>query len=315
MRIQHNITALNTHRNLAFNNTQTSKTLEKLSSGYKINRAGDDAAGLAISEKMRAQIRGLNRAATNAQDGISLIQTAEGALNEVHAMLQRMGELAVQASNDTNTDEDRQALQKEIVQIISEVDKVANTTEFNTMKLLDGSLSAQTNNGGGGGITAPFIRITNGKIEVTPSPMHNNVMPDDRDYTQFKEMLDNQIVPQAVQSILNTFDDTFGYLRDSTIGIGLQVANNPDDNVLASMNAKVWTAPGNPTGDMEYWININVASLTFNADGTLTPESRSYFETTVAHEIMHAFMIESLSAGVFGMDSNWVQLISSQIGS
>ena len=145
MRVQHNIIALNTNRNLAFNNTQTSKALEKLSTGFKINRAGDDAAGLSISEKMRAQIRGLNRAAVNAQVGISLIQTAEGALNEVHAMLQRMGELAVQASNDTNTNEDRQALQKEIAQIISEVDKVADSTEFNTMKLLDGTFANQVN--------------------------------------------------------------------------------------------------------------------------------------------------------------------------
>lgn len=304
MRIQHNIASLNTHRNLSFNNTQTNKTLEKLSSGYKINRSADDAAGLAISEKMRAQIRGLNMASKNAQDGISLIQTAEGALNEVHSMLQRMSELAVQASNDTNTNEDRQALQKEIAQIISEVDKVANTTEFNTLKLLDGTFANQAT-GGGTTITNPYIRITNGKIEVTPNPQHNNVMPSDRDYTKFKEMLDNQIVPQAVQSILNTFDDTFGYLRDSNIGIGLTVTNDPTSNVLASMNAKVWTAQGDPTGDMEYWMSINAASLTFNADGTLTPESRSYFETTVAHELMHAFMFESLSAGIFGMDQNW----------
>ena len=111
MRIQHNISALNTHRNLSFNNTQASKNLEKLSSGFKINRAGDDAAGLAISEKMRAQVRGLDMATKNSQDGISLIQTAEGALNETHAILQRMRELAVQSRNDTNEDLDRKFLQ------------------------------------------------------------------------------------------------------------------------------------------------------------------------------------------------------------
>ncbi|MFO7317381.1 MAG: flagellin, partial [Bacilli bacterium] len=139
MRIQHNISALNTHRNLAFNNSQAAKNLEKLSSGYKINRAGDDAAGLAISEKMRAQVRGLDMAYKNAQDSISLIQTAEGALNETHSILQRMRELAVQSANDTNVKDDREALQKEIDQLVEEIDRIAKTTEFNTQKLLDGS--------------------------------------------------------------------------------------------------------------------------------------------------------------------------------
>ena len=141
MRIQHNISALNTHRNLSFNNTQAGKSLEKLSSGYKINRAGDDAAGLAISEKMRGQIRGLDMATKNAQDGISLIQTAEGALNESHAILQRMRELAVQAANDTNVDSDRMALQREFDQLVAEIDRIATTTEFNTQKLLDGTFT------------------------------------------------------------------------------------------------------------------------------------------------------------------------------
>ena len=143
MRIQHNISALNTHRNLAFNNTQAGKSLEKLSSGYKINRAGDDAAGLAISEKMRGQIRGLDMASKNAQDGISLIQTAEGALNETHAILQRMRELAVQAANDTNVDSDRMALPREFDQLVAEIDRVSTTTEFNTQKLLDGTFTAK----------------------------------------------------------------------------------------------------------------------------------------------------------------------------
>jgi len=137
--INHNISALNTYRQLSINNSAVSKSLEKLSAGLRINRAGDDAAGLAISEKMRGQIRGLNMAVKNAQDGISLIQTAEGALNEMHSILQRMRELAVQAANDTNTDTDRQELQKEIDQLISEIDRIANTTEFNTKKLLEGS--------------------------------------------------------------------------------------------------------------------------------------------------------------------------------
>lgn len=138
MRIQHNISALNTHRNLSSNNSKASNALEKLSSGYKINRAGDDAAGLAISEKMRGQIRGLDMASKNAQDGISLIQTAEGAMIEVHSLLQRGRELAVQAANDTNVKEDRDAIQLEIEAINAEIDRIGLDTEFNTRKILQG---------------------------------------------------------------------------------------------------------------------------------------------------------------------------------
>jgi flagellin len=140
MRINHNIAALNTYRQLSANNTNTSKAIEKLSSGLRINRAGDDAAGLAISEKMRGQIRGLEMASKNAQDGVSLIQTAEGALSETHSILQRIRELAVQSANDTNDISDRGQLQKEVKALIDEVDRIAKNTEFNGKVLLDGSL-------------------------------------------------------------------------------------------------------------------------------------------------------------------------------
>ena len=141
MIINHNLMAMNAHRQLSINNTAGSKSLEKLSSGYRINRAGDDAAGLAISEKMRGQIRGLNQASRNAQDGISLIQTAEGALNETHSILQRMRELAVQAATDTNTDADRAKIQAEVDQLAAEITRISNTTEFNTRNLLAGGLN------------------------------------------------------------------------------------------------------------------------------------------------------------------------------
>lgn len=141
MRINHNIAALNTHRQLTGGTNAAAKNMEKLSSGLKINRAGDDAAGLAISEKMRGQIRGLDMASKNAQDGISLIQTAEGALNETHSILQRMRELAVQSANDTNTDSDRAELQKEVKQLTDEIDRIANTTQFNTKTLMSGAFS------------------------------------------------------------------------------------------------------------------------------------------------------------------------------
>jgi len=138
MRINHNIAALNTYRQLSANSASGQKSLEKLSSGLRINKAGDDAAGLAISEKMRAQIRGLDQASRNAQDGISMIQTAEGALTETHSILQRMRELAVQSANDTNVAVDRSEIQKEIDELAKELTRVANSTEFNTQKLING---------------------------------------------------------------------------------------------------------------------------------------------------------------------------------
>jgi flagellin len=141
MVIQHNMAAANTNRQLGVTTGNLGKSTEKLSSGYKINRAGDNAAGLSISEKMRGQIRGLDQASVNAQDGISLIQTAEGALNETHSILQRMRELTVQAANDTNVTADRGAIQKELTALTDEVTRIATETEFNTMKLLNGEFS------------------------------------------------------------------------------------------------------------------------------------------------------------------------------
>ncbi|MED1789354.1 flagellin [Brevibacillus laterosporus] len=144
MRINHNVSALNTHRQLGVNTGASGKNLEKLSSGLRINRAGDDAAGLAISEKMRGQIRGLEMASKNAQDGISLIQTAEGALTETHSILQRMRELAVQASSDTNEGVDRQKLQAEVDELSKEINRISTDTEFNNQKVLDGSFEDKT---------------------------------------------------------------------------------------------------------------------------------------------------------------------------
>ena len=147
MVVQHNMSAMNANRMLNITSSSVSKTTEKLSSGYRINRAADDAAGLSISEKMRGQIRGLTKASSNAQDGISLIQTAEGALNESHSILQRMRELSVQAANGTETDDDRESVQTEIEQLQSELTRISETTEFNTMKLLDGSMGSNGTSG------------------------------------------------------------------------------------------------------------------------------------------------------------------------
>ena len=141
MIVQHNMSALNANRQLGITNKALAKTTEKLSSGYRVNRAADDAAGLSISEKMRGQIRGLNQASRNAQDGQNLIQTAEGALGEIHSVIQRMRELTVEASNDTNVSADRKAIALELAALSSEIDRIASQTEFNTMKLLDGTFT------------------------------------------------------------------------------------------------------------------------------------------------------------------------------
>ena len=145
MVVQHNLQAANTNRQLGITTSAQAKSTEKLSSGYKINRAADDAAGLSISEKMRSQIRGLNKASSNAQDGVSLVQTAEGALNETHSILQRMNELATQAANGTNTSVDRSAIRAELDQLTSEINRIQSTTQFNTMNLLDGTFSGAAN--------------------------------------------------------------------------------------------------------------------------------------------------------------------------
>ena len=143
MVVQHNLSAINTNRQMGVVTDALQKSTEKLSSGYKINRAADDAAGLSISEKMRSQIRGLNKASDNAQDGISLIQVAEGALNETHSILQRMNELATQAANDTNTSVDRQSIKDEIKQLNEELDRISSTTQFNKQDLLTGGFSGK----------------------------------------------------------------------------------------------------------------------------------------------------------------------------
>ena len=165
MVVQHNMTAMNANRQLGITTNAQAKSSEKLSSGYKINRAGDDAAGLTISEKMRSQVRGLNKASDNAQDGISAIQVAEGALNETHSILQRMNELATQAANDTNTSTDRSAIQDELKQLQTEITRIATTTQFNTQDLLTGCF--KTKNLQVGALSGQKITISINKMTAS----------------------------------------------------------------------------------------------------------------------------------------------------
>lgn len=189
MRIQNNVSSLNAWRNLTSTDGNMSKSLERLSSGYRINRAADDAAGLAISERMRGQIRGMNQAIKNSQDGISLVQTAEGALNEVHTILQRMRELAVQAANGSNTGADRNQVQGEMDQLASEVTRITNTTRFNSKDLLNGAMQATATSGGGTGqLTFQIGALANQTISFEVEAMDAKTLGVARD---LREVSDN----------------------------------------------------------------------------------------------------------------------------
>lgn len=334
MVVQHNISAINNNRQLSITNGALAKTTRKLSSGYRITIAADDAAGLSISEKMRKQIRGLDRASQNAEEGISLIQTAEGALNEVHDMLQRMNELCIQAANGTNSDTDRSYIQDEIDQIITEIDRVAETTKFNEIYLLDGTLASAngrrdmdlaykqymlekdhsviTLNGTNAGNVVSlkhlwkddrtkilYKEIIHGDIGATATP--DTSTPTASGYVNFKNVLKKEIVPQAIESIMNTFPDTYSYLQGSTIGIGLDIYSDPTNNVLAAVGVSAAGYGYDNNWTIEYTLHVNTATLgiTSNAD-TLTASARNDLEVTIVHEMVHAMMDEALTAGMLG---------------
>ena len=206
MVVQHNMQAMNANRMLGITTSAQAKSTEKLSSGYRINRAGDDAAGLAISEKMRSQIRGLNRASDNAQDGISAIQVAEGALNETHSILQRMNELATQAANDINTTIDRDAIQAEIDALTSEIDRIRSTTQFNTQNLIDGSFEGKNLQIGsleGQGITISISNMDSSSIGVN-----------DLDMGSFEEAGSAMTKIQSAIDIVSTQRSALGALQN-----------------------------------------------------------------------------------------------------
>jgi len=254
MRIQNNIPALNTLRQMNINNNGTAKALEKLSSGYQINRAGDDAAGLAISEKMRAQISGLNRASSNAQDGISLIQSAEGALQETTSILQRMRELGVQAANDTNEATDRDAISAEMNQLQTEVDRIAHTTQFNKKTVLDGSLSngayaTKLISGGAVNAGAHIDQAVGANIVKnggTVSDIYNVAVTS----------------PGKTYSVTNSYD-----LTGLAAGTTVQMAINFDNNVATASNST--GIPGGQT-------LTNAPVFTYTATGDATVDNAAF---------------------------------------
>ena len=220
MRIQHNVTALNAHRNLFNNNNSVGKNLEKLSSGYRVNRAGDDAAGLAISEKMRAQITGLDMAKKNAEDGVSLVQTAEGALTEVHSMLNRMVELATQAANGTYSSTNKGEMQKEITQLNEEIDRIKGTANFNDIQLFDGSTASLnlhvTEKSSGGTITVTLDEMSSSELGVDAIDLEN-------DATGAIDLAKTAI--DTVSSMRSTFGALQNRLEHTINNLGVQTEN------------------------------------------------------------------------------------------
>ena len=229
MIVQHNMSALNTNRQLGITNTNLARNTEKLASGYRVNRASDDAAGLSISEKMRGQIRGLEQASTNAQDGQSLIQTAEGAMNEIHSVLQRMRELTVQAANDTNVSTDRKAIAKEVRALTSEITRIATQTEFNTMKLLSGKFSSKHFQVGANSkqmITINIKAMTAGKLGVSATVIASQISMAGATGSSISRLI--SIVNKAIISV-STMRSNLGAIQnrlDHTIANADNMAEN-----------------------------------------------------------------------------------------
>lgn len=344
MVVRHNLMAMNSQRQLSIVNGMVAKKSEKLSSGYRVNRAADDAAGLSISEKMRRQIRGLTQATENAEDGISMVQIADGALSEVQEMLQRMNELCVQAANGTNSTSDRQNIQDEVSQLITEINRVAETTKFNETSLLDGSIAKPGRNAYTTALNNRrleavekkykedkerfYIKALNGasagknmsareladmdgiKIVYVKDDVVTTQTPSGADtapgYDRLKDALKNEIVPNAVEAIISAYAPAYDFLKGSSIGMGLKL-ENVNSNTLAyvGLGHKYFESTGEVVPNLlTYQLGVNLNTLKFDNDGNLTTQSRNALEVTIVHEMMHAFMDEALTNGMTGTVNN-----------
>lgn len=320
MIINNNIPALNTHRQMGINQNNMQSSMEKLSSGMRINRAGDDAAGLAISEKMRAQINGLNQASRNAQDGISLIQTAEGALDESHSILQRMRELAVQASNDTNVDVDRDELQKEVNQLAAELTRVSETTEFNTQTLLDGTLENSTfhigaNEGqnivvGINDMSAAALEVVSDTISIGQSGSAVRSVEADLgfDIENFSLTAAEGAAIGATIDSDEAIVNTDGYSEDISVNYAVGVTNAGNVGFDGEDSLSFVANPG----DVD-WANVDLTEdATLNISATTTAGSGSAEELTVVIDVTDADgnqyqvddTIQANSSGGFSYDNH-----------
>ena len=285
MRIQHNIASMNVHRNLKGNNSSIGKTLEKLSSGYRINRAGDDAAGLAVSEKMRAQITGLKQACQNADDGISLVQTVEGALTEVHSMLDRMMELSVQSANGTYSDDDRSMMNDEIKQIKSEISRIGNTATFNSTRLFP---AAGVNGSREGVSTYKYtLDLTNKICEVNyinEASTAGGVSRSGGGHRDLADKIAGEYLPNAVNQIIQAFPSLGTAIGNDKIDIAIEIRNIDGSNGTLAYASYSYNVNGKP---FNMKIRVDAADFT---DASMTGPDAEKLESTLAHELMHSVM-------------------------
>ncbi len=298
MRIQHNITSLNVYRNLCGNNSSIAKNLEKLSSGYKINRAGDDAAGLAVSEKMRAQITSLNQAVQNAEDGISLVQTVEGAMTEVHTMLNRMMELSVQSASGTYTDEERSMMDAEVQQIKTEISRIGKTTTFNSIRLFPGEGDGSKEGIATYGIT---LDLQNRTCEVDYINMPNNASGVGGSraasgHEALAEKIATEFFPNAISQIFDAFPALKNEVGSEKIGMELHVRNIDGKNGMLAYAQFSFYKDGRPFGMQ---IRVDAADFSDASIEAGSPDAEK-LESTIAHELMHSVMQYTMTDGMSG---------------
>lgn len=302
--VRNNMLALNANRQLNITGGILGKSAEKLSSGYKVNRSADDAAGLAISEKMRRQIRGLTQASANAQDGISMVQTAEGALSEIHDMLQRSNELAVRAANGTLTDEDREKVDAEIQQIKTEIDSMSHRSVFNEIRLFpdDGLPPSSASR------EAPVYRYTlnydrkNGlfKVENASGSAAAGVKAADAGQSVLADKIANELLPNAVKQIFDSFPSLKGATGSDTVEMELEIKyDDGPGNRLAYASCSFY-----PTGKpVKMSLTVDTADFS-DSDAQGTGANATVLESTLAHELMHSVMQWNLTDGMTGRDGS-----------
>ena len=301
MVVQHNLTAMNAGRQLLINNKKMTGKTEKLSSGYRVNRAADDAAGLAMSEKMRRQIRGLTQASTNAQDGISLVQSAEGAMNEIHAMLQRGTELAVKAANGTLTDEDRSMVDAEIQQLKQAIDQTAHHTVFNEMPLFPANGNSPKSMEGNQVYHYEIsYRLSDGMIMIGSDngdvAQVASTGADALTESVLADKIANELIPNAISQIFQAFPSLKNATGSDTIDMALDVSFLDGPNGTLAYAQYSYAPTGKPVNML---VKVDTADFD-DDDATGTGENAETLESTIAHELMHSVMQYNLTDGMSG---------------
>ena len=328
MIVQHNLSSMNANRMLGLSTTIKGKSSEKLSSGYKINRAADDAAGLTISEKMRSQIRGLTQASSNTQDGVSFCQIADGALDEVQAMLKRCTELSIQASNATNTDADRQALQAEVAQISEEIDRVHQSAVFNDLRVFpDGGLNPQTAVDGAikaSGRTVfagnriyelEFIDAEGNKIASETNDKIQARGTENPDSIKNSSMADFVVsaASSAVSKLAQAYPNLFNRASTGNVQIGLEMSPQAKGGTLATASMMISSNSTSTVTSYKMW--IDTADYPVDKFDTMTAAEKADLAATIAHEMTHLVMDDTLTSGMLGTFPKWFKEGTAQTSS